>query len=84
MVNSEAPPSPAATAILDNRVSSKMAPTSQQVTVNEERNILICGPKASGKTALAFTLARGIFPETAGLPEGFPGKGPSINDVYKI
>ena len=40
---------------------------------NEEKNILICGPKSSGKTSLAFTLCRGIYPEAAGLPEGLPG-----------
>ena len=47
-------------------VSSAMAP----LTYNEERNILICGPRSSGKTSLGFTLCRGIFPESAGLLPG--------------
>ena len=52
--------------------NNNMAPP---LSYNEERNILICGPKNSGKSSLAFTLCRGIYPQAAGLlPAGCPGR----------
>ena len=51
--------------------NNNMAPP---LSYNEERNILICGPKSSGKSSLAFTLCRGIYPEAAGLSAGCPGR----------